>query len=215
MSVAATLLLTALLAGPGGPRKLPNMPVGWAWPPNAAMKQAGARCLARLDAGEVGYRRGAATRKISTPVELTEMAVGGVALVPLRGPGKYPLDCHLAAALHGVAPELRALGVRALHFRTLHRYRTVRKRDRNTRILSRHALGLAVDVFEVAFEDGAVVAVKSDWDGDPRLKAVAEVFAAAAEFRTPLTPANDPGDHGDHVHLEARMRVEPWQKTPL
>ncbi len=206
MSLAATVLLAALLGASGGPRKVPNMPVGWAWPPNTAMKQAGARCLAGLDAAGVVYRRGAATRKISTPVELPEMRIGGVVLVPLRGPGRYPLDCHLAAALARVAPELRALGVRALHFRTLHKYRTVRKRDRSTRIVSRHAIGLAVDVFEVAFEDGAVLRVVADWEKvEQRLQKVVAVFEGEAVFRTPLTPANDPRDHGDHVHLEAHM----------
>ncbi len=211
MSLAATLLLSALFAGaPTAPRKLPNMPVGWAWPPTPAMKAAGERCLARLEAAGVEHRRVAAVRKITTAVELPEMKIGGVALVPLRGPGRDPLDCHLAAALAEVAPALRALGVRELQFRTRHRYRNVRKRDRSTRILSRHALGLAVDVFAVAFDDGAVLRVESDWARAPRrLAGVVAVFEAAeAAFRTPLTPANDPRDHGDHVHLEAHMWID-------
>jgi len=210
MSMLATLLLAALVGGsPGAPRKLPNMPVNWTWPPSSAMQVAGERCLARLEAAGVEHRRGAAIRKIATPVELPAMAVGGVALVPLGGAGRYPLDCHLAAALAELSPALHALGVRALHFRTLHKYRTVRKRGRNTRILSRHSIGLAIDVFEVAFDDGAVLRVASDWqDGERRLVAVVAVFeAAAAAFRTPLTPANDPRDHGDHVHLEAHMII--------
>ncbi len=210
MSVLATLLLAALVGGsPGTPRKLPNMPVGWTWPPSAAMQAAGDRCLARLDAAAVGYRRGPATRKIATPVELPGMTVGDVALVPLAGAGRYPLDCHLAAALAEVSPALRALGVQALQFRTLHKYRVVRKRGRNTRILSRHSIGLAIDVFAVAFDDGAVLEVASDWRRDDRrLAAVVAVFeAATTAFRTPLTPANDPRDHGDHVHLEAHMPI--------
>ena len=216
MAVLATLMFAALLGGsPAAPRKVPkvpnvpNMPVGWAWPPTPAMQAGGERCLARLDVAGVVHRRGPATRKIATPVELPEMSVGGVPLVPLGGKGRYPLDCHLAAALAEVAPALRALGVGALHFRTLHKYRVVRKRGRSTRILSRHSIGLAIDVFEVGFDDGVVLRVASDWRrDDQRLVLVVAVFeAAAAAFRTPLTPANDPRDHGDHVHFEAHMPI--------
>ena len=45
------------------------------------------------------------------------------------------------------------MGVAALGFRTLHEYRKVRKHGRTTNILSRHALGLAIDVFEVRLDD--------------------------------------------------------------
>ncbi len=209
MSSIATLLLALLVAGsPGAPRKVRNMPDGWTWPPSAAMKDVGARCLATLDAAEVGHRPAAPVRKIATPIEIPAMNIGGVGLVPLRGKGPFAMDCHLAAAIADVAPELRALGVRSLNFRTMHEYRTVRKRGKSMRFLSRHAVGLAVDVFEVGFDDGVVLQVKSDWSAaDQRLVMVAAVFAGAATFRTPLTPTNDPRDHGDHVHLEAHMHL--------
>lgn len=201
MSVATTMILAALVAG------APNMPRGWKWPPTAGMKTVGAACLKQLDAAGVRWQRGAATRKIVTPVVLPDMAIGEIALVSLRAGGSSTMDCHLAAAIAEVAPALRELGVRSLQFRTLHKYRTVRKRGRSTRILSRHALGLAVDVFAVGFDDGSVLRVESDWRRSGRLPKVADVFAGSPAFRTPLTPANDPGDHGDHVHLEAHMRL--------
>ena len=121
MSLVSTLLLALVVAGsPGKPRKVRNMPVGWTWPPSAAMKDAGAHCLAGLDAAAVGHRPAAPVKKIATPIEIPAMTVGGIALVPLRGEGPFPMDCHLAAAIAAVAPELLALGVRSLNFRTLH-----------------------------------------------------------------------------------------------
>ncbi|WP_293272557.1 extensin family protein [Nannocystis sp.] len=204
-----TLLLALVVAGsPGKPRKVRNMPDGWTWPPSAAMKEAGARCLAALDAAEVQHRPAAPVKKIATPIEIPEMRIGGITLVPLRGEGPFPMDCHFAAAIAGVAPELRALGVRSLHFRTLHKYRAVRKRGKSMRFLSRHAVGLAIDVFEVGFDDREILRVKAHWSAaDHRLAKVAAVFEHAAAFRTPLTPANDPRDHDDHLHLEAHMQL--------
>jgi hypothetical protein len=211
MSPIATLLLSLVVAGaPGKPRKVRNMPDGWTWPPSAAMKDAGARCLATLDAAGVGHGPAAPVKKIATPIVIPEMTIGGVTLVPLRGEGPFPMDCHLAAAIAAVAEELRALGVRSLHFRTLHKHRAVRKRGKSMRFLSRHAIGLAIDVFEVGFVDGEVLQVVADWSAEGRrLAKVAEVFERAAAFRTPLTPANDPRDHGDHIHFEAHMHISP------
>ncbi|MBK9756023.1 MAG: hypothetical protein IPO88_21465 [Nannocystis sp.] len=178
MSFVTTLLLALVVAGsPGKPRKVRNMPDGWTWPPSAAMKEAGARCLAALDAAEVQHRPAAPVKKIATPIEIPEMRIGGITLVPLRGEGPFPMDCHFAAAIAGVAPELRALGVRSLHFRTLHKYRAVRKRGKSMRFLSRHAVGLAIDVFEVGFDDREILRVKAHWSAaDHRLAKVAAVF---------------------------------------
>lgn len=211
MHAALTLLLAALVAGsPGKPRKVRNMPVGWTWPPSAAMKEAGERCLADLAVADVDHRPAKAIKKVATPIVVPSMTIGDVALVSLRDRAPHVLDCHLARALADVAPALRALGVRSLQFRTLHKLRNVRRGGKKTRILSRHAVGLAVDVFAVGFDDGATLRVEHDWRGHGRkLAQVADVFAASAAFRTPLTPANDPADHGDHVHLEAHMPASP------
>lgn len=205
------LVLAALLAlgsSAKAPRKVPNMPVGWTWPPSATMKAAGATCLAKLDAAKVSYVRGKPTPKIATPIVLRDMKLGEIELVPLKGKGIYPMDCHLAAAIVELAPTLRALGVASLRFRSLHSYRTVRKKNKKTRILSRHAIGLAMDLFEVGFDDGTTLVVEEHWSApDLRLAQVAAAFDGSEAFRTPLTPANDPHDHGDHVHIEAHMRL--------
>src|SRR5688572_606060 len=108
------LLLVAVLAAASAakaPRKVPNMPRGWTWPASATMKAAGAECLAKLDAARVTYARAKPVNKIATPIVLPEMTLGELVLVPLKGKGTYPMDCHLAAAIVAVAPPLRALGV--------------------------------------------------------------------------------------------------------
>jgi hypothetical protein len=194
-----------MLAAAAPPKKRPNMPVGWTWPPSPAMKAADAQCLARLDAAGVEYAKGKPVKKVSTPLVIPGLVLGDVVLTPLKGKGAYPMDCQLAAAIVEVAPDLAALGVRALRFRTLHEYRNVRKNGRTTKILSRHAIGLAIDVFGFELTDGTLLEVERDWASEPKLAAIVDVIAASSRFRTPLSPANDPKNHDDHVHLEAHL----------
>lgn len=206
----ALVLLPALLVGGGGKQpRLPNMPRGWTWPPSETMRVAGEHCKATLDEVGIAYETAPEeVLEISTPVLLPQLQVGELRLHPLRGPGQYPMDCALALAFHQVTPALRELGVRSLRFRALHDYRNVRKRGRTTSMLSRHAIGLAIDVFEVELDDGTIAVVKRHFASEPRLAAMVEVFAASAAFRGPLSPANDPKDHDDHVHLEARVHLD-------
>lgn len=189
------------------PPKRPNMPVGWTWPPSVAMQDAGKRCLAELDDAAVGYRRAPGVKKIATPIVVPQLAIGALELVPLRKQGSYPMDCQLALALHGVVPALAELGVVALRFRTLHEHRNVVKNGRTTKMLSRHALGLAIDVFELQLRDGRVLAVERDWSREPVIAAVAAAIDGSELFRTPLSPGNDPVSHDDHLHLEAHLRI--------
>lgn len=201
----ALILGAAMLAAT--PTKRPNMPKGWTWPPSAPMQKIGKQCLADLDAAKVEYRKGPALKKVATPIVLAKLELGGIELVPLRKRDSYPLDCHLAAAILAVAPALREIGVKTIRFRTLHEYRNVRKNGKTTKMLSRHALGLAVDVFGFELDDGRILEVERDWAAEPVLPAAAALIAASPLFRTPLTPANDPANHGDHVHLEAHLRI--------
>jgi hypothetical protein len=74
-------------------------------------------------------------------------------------------------------------------------------------MLSRHALGLAIDVFGFELDDGRILEVERDWSSEAVLPAAAALIQTSVLFRTPLTPANDPTNHGDHVHLEAHLRI--------
>lgn len=209
-------LLPVLLVGMGSstPKKRPNMPRGWTWPPSAVMKAEGTRCLEALTAAGVEHEKASAALKINTPIVLPTLTLGELSLVPLRGKGPHRMDCQLALALHDVGPALRELGVRTLRFRALHDYRNVRKNGRTTNILSRHAIGLAIDVWEIEFDDGTIAVVERDFASDPRLAAVVAAVDANEAFRTPLSPANDPHGHDDHVHLEAHLRLTAETSAP-
>lgn len=201
------VVLLLVLLGSATPAKRPNMPAGWTWPPSATMKAVGTSCTQRLDDAKVVWKAGPKLAKISTPVLVEGLQLGAVALAPRRKAASHPMDCQLAAAITEVSPALAELGVATIRFGTLHQYRFVKKRGRTTKILSRHALGLAVDVFAFEMTDGRVLEVERDWAAEPLLATIAAVFAASPRFRTPLTPANDPESHDDHAHLEAHMRL--------
>lgn len=207
----ALALVPVLLVGMGSstPKKRPNMPRGWTWPPSAVMKAEGTRCLEALDAAGIEHEKASAAPKINTPIVLPTLVIDEISLVPLRrSKDPHRMDCQLALAIHEVAPALRELGVRSLRFRALHDYRNVRKNGRTLKILSRHAIGLAMDVWELEFDDGSIAVVERDFASDPRLAAVVAAFDANESFRTPLSPANDPAGHGDHIHIEAHLRLE-------
>lgn len=199
-----TVGTTSHAAAPKAPRKLPNMPYGWAWPPTATMKAAGAKCLTDLGAAGVGFEMAPPTLKVATPIVVPDLRLGQITLQSIFRKPPFVMDCHLARAVAEHAEVWRMLGVAALRFSTIHRYRTIKKNGRKTNILSRHAIGLAMDVYEVELVDGSVLVVKHDYP-HPTLLALEQAIASTDDFRTPLTPGNDPKGHDDHFHLEAKM----------
>jgi hypothetical protein len=214
--VLALALLVALGAGEAfakrrrkKPHKRRNMPMGWVWPPNKAMKAEGKQCLARLDELGVVYQKSKKKRKITTPIVVPDMEFGGVKVVPVFRKPPHVMDCHLAAALAEHGEKLYALGVRELRFSSIYDYRRVRLRQRTKNALSRHALGLAMDVYVMVTEDGVEHVVKSDYkQGDETLLAAEQLVNGTGAFRMLLTPGNDPRSHYDHFHFEARTMSE-------
>lgn len=211
-TVAVVALLAALGAAGGDAmagkrhRRASNMPEGWQWPPSPAMKRAGERCLAALDEAGVVWKPAARERAVATPVEIPGMELGGVKLAPTYRKGPFTMDCHLALSLQHMGEVLRQIGVAELRFSTIHEYRRVRMRGRNSHALSRHALGLAIDVFEVVTDDGRKLVVEDDYrHGEPTLLAIERGIAASLDFRRPLTPKSSPRAHRDHFHLEAAV----------
>ena len=188
------------------PKKVPNMPAGWTWPPSPEMQEAGERCLERLKGAGVHFEPGPDKPRITTPVIVPSWTFGGVKLVPLTRRRPLVVDCHLAEALAVAGgPDLKALGVTELRFTSLYEYRNVKGR----RVLSRHAVGLAMDIYEVVTTDGVVRRVPRDYrKADGFLKAVERALRKSPLFRSPLTPGNEPRGHSDHFHLEARTSAE-------
>jgi hypothetical protein len=198
------LLALLLVPAPAAARPKLNMPPGWTWPPTAAMLAEGRACLRRLDELGVAWEPAPRTRKVTTPILLPAMEIGGVKLTSIWRKGPHVLDCQLARAFaeHG-AEALRAAGVVELRFSGIHVLRNIAR----TRILSRHALGLAIDVYEVVTEDGRVHVVERDYPNVVLLSVESWVNATGA-FRYLLTPGNDRRAHRDHFHFEARSPAE-------
>ncbi|MBZ0234456.1 MAG: extensin family protein [Deltaproteobacteria bacterium] len=186
--------------------KRTNMPAGWTWPPSKAMTELGAACTDELDALGVAWKPARKARKVSTPITLSAMEIGGVKLVSVYRRGPHVMDCALALGLAKHLPALHAVGVRELHFSRIHEYSKVRVNGQQLKSLSRHALGLAIDIRSFVDADGRKAIVLDDYPlGDALLLEVEKALGDSGGFRTILTPRNDPQSHDDHYHLEVRV----------
>ena len=199
----------ASAAGKRGPPHRANMPPGWTWPPSRAMRADARSCRDQLTELGVVWRRAPATRKVAAPIFVPAMELGGIKLTSIFRKGPFVMDCHLALSLVRVGEVLQQIGVRELRFSTIHEFRRIRLRGASRHPLSRHALGMAIDVFEIVTDTGQKVVVEKDYKKkDQTLLALERGIAASLDFRTPLTPRNDPRSHYNHFHLEARVDYE-------
>ena len=181
-----------------------NMPSGFVWPPSQLMTDAGKVCEQGLDDAAVKWQAEKREGHIVDAVTITDGMLGGIEYVPVYGKGPYKLDCQLALALETIGPELRALGVREVHFGSIYRWSNVRVGGKTKNVLSRHALGLAMDVVSFIDSDGREAVVAKDYKrGDQLLHDIEHLIDGAKSFRTVLTPQNDPLSHHDHFHIEA------------
>jgi hypothetical protein len=195
-----------------------NMPKGWSWPPTRAMIAAGADCTKQLDALGIVWEKADAPEKdakIVTPVTIPGMEVGGLLLVSKYKKPPHTMDCHLALGLATYGPKLVALGVREIHFSSIYRNTLVRAHGVTKNVLSRHALGLAIDVRSFVDEAGREAIVETDYNAaDPMLLAIEQTVNESGGFRTVLTPRNDPSSHYDHFHLEIAVEYPTEPKKP-
>lgn len=180
------------------------MPRGFTWPPSQAMADAEADCERKLDATSVAWQPASREGHIADAVTIEDGALGGITYVPVYGKGPYKLDCQLALALHTIGPALYAAGVREVRFGSIYRWSKVRAFGKTKNVLSRHALGLAMDVVSFVDDSGREASVAKDYrQGDPLLLEVEKSINASSSFRLVLTPKNDPISHKDHFHVEA------------
>jgi hypothetical protein len=181
-----------------------NMPRGFVWPPSQVMRDAEAACEHALDEAQVAWTTASREGHIADAVTIDDATLGGIAYVPVFGKGPYKMDCQLARALAIIGPELAAAGVREVHFGSIYRWSNVRVGGKTKNVLSRHALGLAMDVVSFVDGDGREANVARDYPrGDALLLEVERAINASGSFRLVLTPKNDPISHKDHFHLEA------------
>jgi len=196
--------------GPAASAPARNMPAGWSWPPNPAMIAAGRACTARLDELGVVWRPAGAQKNIATPITVPAMTFGGIKVVPTFRPPPFVMDCHLALALTTFSKDLYELGIRELKFSRIYGYTKVRTEGVIKNVLSRHALGLAIDVRAVVDADGREAVVVRDYRADdPLLLRLEDFLNHAGGFRTVLTPRTDPASHDDHFHVEVALTYGP------
>ena len=170
------------------------------------MKQVGDACLADLDALGVKWKKGKRTRKIATPVVVEDMTFGGVKLKPTFRQPPFTMDCHLALGLERYGQQLYALGVRTVKFSGIHDYRTARANGKDSPFLSRHALGLAMDIKSFVDAAGNEANVLADYNaGNELLLSVESFINDSGGFRTVLTPRNDPISHYDNYHIDIKV----------
>lgn len=183
-----------------------NMPKGFAWPPSKTMLANGETCKQALTAANVAFTEPSPQKRVPTPVELTSMEIAGVRYVPTFRKPPFTMDCHLALALQQHSEKLFALGVREVRFSRIYGYTKVRAGGRTKNMLSRHALGMAMDIYSVVDDTGRVAVVATDYKkGDELLLAVEQTINDCHGFRTVLSPKNDPKSHHDHFHIEAAV----------
>lgn len=183
-----------------------NMPNGFEWPPTAQMRAASKDCELELDMLGIAWERAEPEGRIVAPVIVPSMELGGVRYTGTYRKGPQKLECQFARVLVSIGAELRALGVREVRFGSIYRNTNVRVGGVTKPILSRHALGLAMDVDSFVDETGREVVVETDYPkGDPLLLAIEDMVNKTGKFRIVLTPRNDPVSHDDHFHIEAAV----------
>lgn len=183
-----------------------NMPPGFAWPATDAMKRASAACEQEITDAGIVFEPAPALGVVVDPIRLPVMSIAGINYVPAWDKGPFTLDCQLVRVLVKLGPELENLGVREVRFGSIYRNTLVRVHGQTKNILSRHALGLAMDIKEFVDDTGRVANVELDYlKGDPLLHAIEDTVNRMSEFRIILTPANDPLSHADHFHIEASV----------
>lgn len=183
-----------------------NMPRGFHWPPTQTMKEASAICERQLDELGITWTRGEPEGRIVDPLVVPAMEFAGIKYTSLYRKGPHKLDCQLVRTLATFGSELFALGVREVKFGRIFGNTTVRVGGKSKNILSRHALGIAMDVYAVIDDAGREAVVKTDYvKDDPLLRSIEEVLNKSGRFRTVLTPRNDPKSHYDHFHIEAAI----------
>lgn len=187
-----------------------NMPPGWQWPPSPAMRYSGDRCIAALaDAGVAFHVSPRSPGKIATPVIVPSMTFGALSVRQIHGRQAPVMDCHMALALAQHADLLSELGVRELVVAGFYQNRRARLRGRSVALLSRHALGLAVDIRAFSMADGRTLSVKDDYQ-EPVLGQLEQALAGSGQLRAVVTPGNDPA-HRDHFHISAMMTIDPME----
>jgi len=203
--MSRALLVVAVLSGVADARpRADNMPRGWTWPPSKTMVSMGKACETKLDELGVAWKSAKREGHVVDAVVIPDGTIGGISYVDVYSKKPAVMDCQLALALATFAPHLYELGVREVHVGSTYRWSKVRVGGKTKDLLSRHALGLAMDVVSFVDDNGREAVVAKDYKNDDELLlSVERAIDDSGIFRLVLTPKNDPISHKDHFHVEA------------
>ena len=187
-----------------GPDRLPP---GFAWPPTPGMLGASRVCEQELDVLGVTWKPAPAEGMVADPIIVPSMQIGGIAYTSaFRRRGAPTMECQFVRVLAQLGPELYALGVREVQFGSIVRNTLARSHGQTKDFMSRHALGIAMDIRSFVDQSGRVATVETDYlKDDPLLHGIEELINGRMQFRQVLTPGNDPISHDDHFHIEASV----------
>ncbi len=169
-------------------------------------------CLRMLRSLKVRYRKLRKVKGIATPVRIIGNKIGRTVYKPRYTRNKMVMDCRLALAMRRADAIFRVNGIRTVVWSNFYSWRRVNKTGR----LSRHALGLAVDIhsfydkrgrkldltrdYEVGLYRGKTCEGRAKTRKGRVLRDLACDFDASNLFESVLTPDYDKG-HRNHFHL--------------
>jgi hypothetical protein len=184
-------------------RQYDGLPPGFAWPPSPAMLDAGKACEDQLDRFGVAWEGTKREGRIADPIAVRDMMLGGIKYTNTWGAkASSTMDCQLALQLARIGPDLRALGIREVRFGSIYELSYIH--TPRGRVLSRHAIGMAMDIMSFVDDSGREVRVIDAYkQGDGLLLGAEQLFIASAGFHNVISPKNDPVGHYHHFHVEA------------
>ncbi len=190
----------------------------------AAADLDGQVCLNMLTRLKIPWKPGRSKRGLVNPVELSSHMLNGVYYHWYWGSEPdMLLDCRMVLTLFIAGPVFRKHGFDEVLYTSSYRY----TRISGTRRLSRHAVGMALDVKALRGPNGVVAVVERDWHrykGTPddcvgplpqgparKMRELACEFETLPLFGGILTPDYD-YDHRNHYHFGGVLPGEQWTR---
>ncbi len=169
-------------------------------------------CLRMLRSLKVPFHKMRKVKGIATPVKIIGNRIGRTVYKPRYTRNVMVMDCRLALAMRRADEIFRINGIRTVVWSNFYSWRRVAKTGR----LSRHALGLAIDIHAFYDKRGRKLDLTRDYEtglGRGRtcegraktrkgrvLRDLACDFDVSNLFESVLTPDYDKG-HRNHFHL--------------
>ena len=158
------------------------------------MKAANKACEATIDRRRdprSSRRRRSASSSIRSGCPV--MSIAGIAYMPAYGKIKFRARLPARARARALGPELKNARRPRVHYGSIYRNTNVRVHGQTKNILSRHALGLAMDIKAFVDDTAASSNVELEYlKGDPLLHAIEDTVNESNDFRIVLTPGERP-----------------------